>query len=134
MSVKEIVCIMCPLGCKLEVTIGGEDITKVEGYRCKQGIEYARQEAWAPCRILTTTIRTDNPESPLIPVRSDSAIPKDKLEDSMRVISRQLVKVPIKMGEVIVDDILSTGANIIASRSMLATPRPSIKESSGVDS
>lgn len=117
MSSKEIICILCPLGCKLDVHIEGEKVAEVKGNRCKEGVEYASQEAWAPCRILTTTVRTRNAESPLLPVRSDKPIPKEKLQESMREISKQVVKGSAQMGQVIVKNILGTGVNIVASRS-----------------
>ena len=118
MSNREIICIMCPLGCRMDIHIEGEEITKVEGSRCKQGIEYARQEVFSPGRILTTTVKTGNSESPLLPVRSDKSIPKEKLEESMGVIAKYVISGPIQMGEVIVSNILDTGVNIVASRSM----------------
>jgi CxxC motif-containing protein len=118
MSVKEVICILCPFGCKLEVNVEGDEVTEVKGNRCKEGIEYARHEVFSPERVLTTTIRTLNPKVPLLPVRSDKPLPKGKLEESMEVIAKHTVSYPIKLGEVIVSNILNTGVNIIASRSM----------------
>jgi CxxC motif-containing protein len=118
MSVKEVICILCPFGCKLEVNVKGDEVTEVKGNRCKEGIEYARHEVFSPERVLTTTMRTLNPKAPLLPVRSDKPLPKGKLEESMGVIAKHTVSAPIQLGDVIVSNILNTGVNIVASRSM----------------
>jgi CxxC motif-containing protein len=117
---RQIICIACPLGCRMEVSIEGDRVIEVTGNQCKKGEEHAQQEVLFPGRILTTTVRAKDPAAPLLPVRSDKLIPKGKLEESMEVVARQTVSYPIRMGEVIVANILDTGVNIIASRSMPA--------------
>jgi CxxC motif-containing protein len=102
----------------MEVQVEGKEVTEVKGNKCKEGIEYARQEVFSPERILTSTVKTGNPEAPLLPVRSDKPLPKEKLEESMEVIAKHTVSYPIQLGEVIISNILNTGINIIASRSM----------------
>jgi len=118
MTNKDIICIMCPLGCKLEVSLDGGKVLNVKGGRCKEGAEYAQQEAWAPCRILTTTVRTGNTHLPLLPIRSAKPIQKEKILECMTIINKQMANEPIRMGEVIIADILGTGVDIIASSSI----------------
>lgn len=118
MSIKEVTCILCPFGCKMEVHVEGKEVTEVKGNKCKEGVEHARHEVFCPERVLTTTIRTGNPEAPLLPVRSDKPLPKEKLEEGMEVIAKHTVSYPIQLGDVIIRNILNTGVNIIASRSM----------------
>jgi len=112
---KEIRCIICPTGCLVHVeNINGELV--IEGHTCQRGEEYAKVEFIAPKRILTTTIRVQNGFLPLIPVRSDTPIPKEKLNDTLNEIAKTKVKAPIKMGDILIKNVIGLGANIIASR------------------
>ncbi|MFX1345292.1 MAG: DUF1667 domain-containing protein [Promethearchaeota archaeon] len=115
---KEIRCIVCPTGCLVHVeNINGELV--IEGHSCKRGEEYAREEFIAPKRILTTTIRVENGFLPLVPVRSDTPIPKEKLQETLKEIAKTKVKAPIKMGEILIKKVLGLDVNIIASRDLI---------------
>ncbi|MFW9827045.1 MAG: DUF1667 domain-containing protein [Candidatus Thorarchaeota archaeon] len=115
---KDIRCIVCPTGCMVHIeNVNGELI--IEGHSCKRGEEYARDEFIAPKRILTTTMRVENGLLPLIPVRSDGPIPKDKLEDTLKQIAQTVIKAPIKMGDILIENILGLESNIIASRDLI---------------
>ncbi len=115
---KEIRCIVCPTGCLVHVeTVNGELV--IEGHSCNRGEEYAREEFIAPKRILTTTIRVENGFLPLVPVRSDTPIPKEKLQETLREIAMTVVKAPIKMGDVLLKKVIGLDANIIASRDLI---------------
>jgi len=115
---KDIRCIVCPTGCLVHVeNVNGELI--IEGHSCKRGEEYAREEFIAPKRILTTTMRVENGFLPLIPVRSDKPIPKDKLGETLDIIAKTQIKAPIKMGDKLIENILGLEINIIASRDLI---------------
>ena len=114
---KEIVCIMCPLGGSMTVHVEGKKVGDVQGNKCKKGIKHAESEVFFPARILTTTIRTDSADAPLLPVRSDKPIPKDRLMDCVGCISERSAKGPIKLGQIIIENILGVDANIVACRS-----------------
>jgi CxxC motif-containing protein len=116
---KDIRCIVCPTGCLVHVeNINGELI--IEGHSCSRGEEYAKEEFISPKRILTTTMRVENGFLPLIPVRSEKPIPKEKLEDTLKEIAITVIKAPIKMGDVLIEDVLGLDINIIASRDLIA--------------
>lgn len=115
---KDIRCIICPTGCLVHVeNINGELI--IEGHSCKRGEVYARDEFIAPKRILTTTMRVENGFLPLIPVRSDKPIPKDKLVETLKEIAKIQFSAPIKMGDVLIENVLELNFNIIASRDLI---------------
>ena len=115
---KEIRCVVCPTGCLVHVeNVNGALI--MEGYSCNRGEDYAREEFIAPKRVLTTTIRVENGFLPLLPVRSNTPIPKEKLQETLKEIAITKVKAPIKMGEVLIKNVLSLNANIIASRDLI---------------
>ncbi len=114
---KTIVCIGCPNGCEIEITKTDGTFT-LEGNECKKGEEYAIEEFSNPKRILTTTIQVKNGILPLIPVRSDKPLPKGKLFDCMQYLSALKIDAPLKMGQILVENILDLGVNIIASRNL----------------
>ncbi|MBY8990289.1 MAG: DUF1667 domain-containing protein [Candidatus Lokiarchaeota archaeon] len=115
---KEIRCIVCPTGCLVHVeNINGELV--IEGHSCQRGEEYAKVEFIAPKRILTTTIRVENGFLPLIPVRSDTPIPKERLQDTLKEIAKIKVKAPIKMGDILIKQVIGLDVNIIASRDLI---------------
>ena len=112
---KTLTCIVCPQGCPIDVWEDKGEI-KVSGNACKRGYEYVLEEYKAPKRILTTTIRVKGGVLPVIPVRSNIPIPKEKLFDFMAVINKNAIKAPIKMGDILVKNILGLDVHIIASR------------------
>jgi CxxC motif-containing protein len=112
-----ITCIGCPNGCQIEVTKIGDEF-KIEGNECKRGEEYAIEEFTAPKRILTTTLQVHDGILPLIPVRSDRPLPKNRLFDCMDYLCKVKVSSPIKMGDILVENILNLNVNIIASRDL----------------
>jgi CxxC motif-containing protein len=118
MKKQELICINCPLGCHLEVTKTEPDGWLVEGNQCNRGKTYAIKELTAPTRILTTTVIINNGILKRLPVRTNEALPKDKIFEAMKLINKITVNAPIEMGEVIITNILDTGVDIIASRSM----------------
>ena len=118
---REIICIMCPLGCRMQVQIEGQEVIQVEGEGCKKGVKYAQQEVSFPGRILTTTVATDNPEMPLLPVRSNKALPKEKLIDCMKQISTHSVKGSVQLGQPVIDNILGLDTDIVACRTIPLT-------------
>lgn len=113
---KTFTCIICPVGCEITVTAEGNKIEKIEGNECKRGIPYVTDEFLNPKRILTTTVRIDGARLPVVSVRSDKPLPKDKIFDCMEVLKKTRVKAPVTMGQVVVEDILGTGVNIVVTR------------------
>ena len=47
METKNLICIGCPMGCPLTVTIDGNHIA-VSGNTCPHGADYARKEVMSP--------------------------------------------------------------------------------------
>jgi len=113
---KEIICTVCPRGCAVTVDGGENEITSIEGYSCKRGMEFAKSEFTNPVRILTTLVKIDGVENELLPVRSDKPIPKDKIFECMEIIKKTVVKLPQKRYNVIIGDICGLGANIVATK------------------
>ncbi len=117
MSVKSLTCIACPVGCQMEVTINGDEFI-VTGNTCNRGPEYAKNELTNPTRVLTTTVAIKEGFLNRLPVVTVGEIPKGKLFEAMDVINKTLVQAPVKVKDVIIKDLLGTGIDVVAARSM----------------
>lgn len=117
-TIKVIRCIVCPTGCEIKVNKDKNNKITFEGYTCNRGLEYAEQEYYEPKRIITTTMRVEDGLLPLIPVRSDKPILKEKLKDVLNEIAKVKIKAPVKMGEILIENVLNIEVNIIASRNL----------------
>ena len=115
---KEIVCIVCPLGCRMIVELDGTEVKSVQGNQCKKGPKHAENEISFPGRILTSTIKTEIPGMPLLPIRSNQEIPKAQPMACMKEISGHSVKRPIKLGDPVIPNILGLGVDMVACRTM----------------
>ena len=73
-----------------------------------------------PLRILTSSVKTEGSDVPLVPVRTRTAIPKELIFTGMEAIRRLTVKGDVECGDVIVPDFLGTGVDLIASGSAKA--------------
>ncbi len=112
----DIICIVCPNGCHLQVDeTNGYQVT---GNGCERGLSYGRDEATDPRRVLTTTVRLTGSEERRCPVRTAAPIPRGRLKEAMDVISAVSVAAPVRAGQVILPDLLGTGADLIATRNM----------------
>lgn len=111
---KEMTCIICPNGCKLEVTY--EDTITVKNALCPKGVEYAQNELINPRRNLTSTVKVVDGVLPLVSVRSNKPVAKDKMVDIVGLLKRIEIKAPVEFHQIIYKDILGTGADIIATR------------------
>jgi len=114
----EITCIVCPWGCQVKLKVKEGEIRNIEGNKCCRGIGYARQEFYNPKRVLTTTVKLKGGRLPLLPVRTNKPIPKGTPRRCMQYLANIEVKAPVKLGEVIVLNILGTEANIISTRNL----------------
>ena len=112
-------CIVCPQGCKLTLRIN-EDTNEIEVFnnRCNRGLEYAKKELTNPTRYLTATVGIKNGLHSRLPVKSSTEIPKQLNFEMMKLINKIEVVAPVKLGQIIIENILNTGINIIATRDM----------------
>lgn len=115
---KQMNCIMCPMGCLLTVTLTDGVVSDVTGNTCPRGELYARQEVTDPQRMLTTTVRVEGGALALLPVVSQTTLPKGKIMACAEALRQVSVKAPVHTGEVVVSDILGLGVDIIAARDM----------------
>ena len=106
-----IICTSCPLGCRLIYDNGN-----ITGNECKRGIDYAKTEMTNPMRNITTSVKVDNT---MLSVKTASPVPKNMIMDIIKAIHKTKPKAPIKIGDVIIENILNTGVNILATRDVV---------------
>jgi CxxC motif-containing protein len=120
MEKKELICIVCPLGCKLKIM--KDDASQggyvVEGNTCFRGVDYGIKEMTSPTRVLTSTVHISDASVKRLPVKTAGPIPKPFLKQAMEIVNQVEVKAPITVGQVIINNVLDTGVDIVASRSM----------------
>ena len=116
---KQLVCVVCPMGCRLTAQIEDGKAVSVAGHGCKRGAEYARQEAVMPLRVLTGNMKAQGCTMPFS-VRTDKPIPREMLLACAQELKRHRPVLPIMMGDIIVENLLGTGCNIIATQDLAA--------------
>ena len=117
---REIVCIVCPNGCRMNVQIDADNkVSLVENALCEKGKTYAIDEIQFPKRSLTSTIRVIGGELPLVSVRSDKPIPKEKIQRALAELRKIELKAPVSYHQVVISDLLGIGANIITTKEVL---------------
>ena len=120
MEKRNLTCIGCPMGCQLTVEFEGEEILSVKGNTCAIGDKYARNEVLHPERTVTSTVYISGGKLPRVPCKTASNIPKDKIFECVKVINNAVVKAPVKIGDVLVEDVAGTGVNVVATRNVEA--------------
>ena len=113
---KNLICIACPMGCHLEIDIDND--YSVTGNQCKRGIIYGKKELINPTRIITSTVIINDAIYRRLPVKTNGEIPKDMIFEVMNQLNGISVSSPIRLGDVIIENVCNTGINVVASRSM----------------
>lgn len=112
---KELTCIICPNGCTLSI----DDELNVSGNLCPRGKEFALNEIKDPKRSITTTCKTIFKNVPVIAVRSDGEVRKDDVIKVIDEINKVVIDSKMKIGDVVIKNVLGSGVNIILSSNAL---------------
>lgn len=113
---KDLVCIVCPKGCRLHVD--EENSFAVTGNSCPRGAEYGRNEISNPTRVLTSTVRLQGGSLRRCPVRTDKAVPRGKLLKIMKLLDQVELTSPVTIGQKVLTDVCGTGADVIVTRNL----------------
>lgn len=116
MATRDLICIVCPRGCALHVELDGGKVLSVTGNTCPRGKQYAIDECTHPMRTVTSTCRTS--AGGVIAVKTNRTIPKEKMFDCMKEINRATVTLPAKIGDVVIQNVLGTGADVVVTANM----------------
>ncbi|MEG2533594.1 MAG: DUF1667 domain-containing protein [Gordonibacter sp.] len=87
----------------------------VTGNTCARGVEYALRERACPTRTFTGTVALKGAVSPLVAVRTVTAVPKDRLFALARLCRRLVVEAPVRVGDVVCRNAAGTGVDLVAT-------------------
>ncbi len=114
-------CTTCPSECLLTVEVERDadgtvvEVRSVTGNSCPRGDKFAHQELTCPMRVLTTTVAVSGGDEALLPVRTAEAIPLALHAQAMDLIRGVVVEAPIRMGDIVLQNLLNTNIDLIAS-------------------
>lgn len=114
-------CTTCPSEYLLTVEVERDadgavvEVRSVTGNSCPRGDKFAHQELICPMRVLTTTIAVSGGDEALLPVRTAEAIPLALHAQAMNLIRGLVVNAPIRIGDVVLEDLLGTSIDLVAS-------------------
>ena len=111
--VRELTCIVCPKGCPLKVELENGAVANVTGHTCPRGKQYAIDECTHPMRTITTTVRAT--DGSVVPVKTATTVPKELMFDCMKEINNAVLSLPAHIGDVVIANILGTGADVIVT-------------------
>ena len=114
-------CTTCPSECLLTVEVERDAngtvtaVRSVTGNSCPRGDKFAHQELTCPMRVLTTTVAVSGGDEALLPVRTAEAIPLTLHAQAMNLLRGAVVDAPIRMGDIVLPNLLNTSIDLIAS-------------------
>jgi CxxC motif-containing protein len=109
---KEMICIVCPVGCRLSIDT---DTLEVTGNRCPRGDKYAKTEITNPTRIVTSTVKVNSTLQRRVSVKTSDPIPKGKIFDLIDKLDSVDLKVPVNIGDVVIENVFDTGVDVIVT-------------------
>ena len=121
MEERNLICIGCPMGCPLTVTLEDGKVLSVVGNTCPRGDIYARKEVTNPTRIVTSSVLVTGSKSgaKTVSVKTAADVPKGMIFEVMKALKGVSVPAPVHIGDVLVPDIAGTGVNLIATKEVL---------------
>lgn len=122
MSKKNLTCIVCPNGCRLEASFQAEPELRVEeitGHLCEKGPRWAEQELTHPVRTVVSSILVEGGDLPLVSVRTDAPIPKNAIFDVMKEIKAATWRAPVSIGQILIENPAGVPCNIVATRNVV---------------
>ena len=119
MESKTLTCINCPMGCQVTITYEikdgriNEETMTVTGNTCLRGKTYAISEVTNPVRTVTGTVGLSNRELRVVPVKTKTPVPKDKVSDVAKALTDVKVEAPVHIGDVVIKNVCGTGSDIV---------------------
>ena len=118
MKERELVCIICPRGCRLKVEISdgkaAQEI-RISGNSCPRGEEYGKKEVIHPTRTVTSTVRVEGGRRHLVPVKTLKEIRRKKFSTVWKRSADCQLKAPVCIGQILLEDIAGTGIPLVTS-------------------
>ncbi len=117
---EKLTCVLCPIGCELEVERAGDDALDVRGGQCDKGSDFAAGEILHPKRNLATSVPLAGTASRMVSVRLSAPVPRDMIFPILAEIAKLRPEPPVRRGQVLISNVLDTGVNVIATRGQVS--------------
>lgn len=114
---QELICICCPMGCRMTVEKRGDEFF-VTGNTCPRGKKYAIDEMTAPTRVVTSSVAIDGGDCAMLSVKTDKPIAKELIFKSLDCLSSVKLTAPVHIGDVVLGNVLDTDVNFVATRTV----------------
>lgn len=118
-QIAEMVCIVCPMGCRLKAEVVDGQV-KVAGNTCAKGVKYASEELTNPTRTITSSIMVSGGHMALLSVKTARPVPKQAIPAILESLKCAAAKAPVRVGDVVLYDAAGTGVDVVATRSIRA--------------
>jgi CxxC motif-containing protein len=118
-NAEEMVCIVCPLGCRLRTQRTGDGV-RVTGNTCPKGERYAVEEMTNPVRTVTTSVPVTGGHMGLLSVKTRTPVPKASIPAILRQMRGVKAAAPVSMGDIVLPNAAGTGVDVVATRSIRA--------------
>lgn len=116
--IRKMTCIVCPNGCDLEADIVDGRCVSVSGNLCPKGAQYAAQEVEEPKRTIASSVIVRNGVLPLVSVRLNRAVPKERIFDVMEKVRQITLDAPVHAGDIVAENILGLGSDLIVTKNV----------------
>jgi len=117
-TIDRLTCVLCPVGCELEVRLVAAGELQVQGNQCDKGVPFAVEEVLHPKRNLATSVPVKGTKTKMVSVRLTGLVPREMIFPILAEISKLRPEAPVRRGEVLIADVLGTGADVIATRTV----------------
>ena len=118
----EFLCVVCPNGCAIEAEFTTDKppkLLRASGQRCPRGLDWVRQEIENPMRTIASSVLVQNGDFIAASVRTATPIPLEKVGAVMAAIRNQYPEAPLYIGQVLIENVAGTDADVIVTRNVL---------------
>jgi CxxC motif-containing protein len=116
--VDRLTCVLCPVGCELEVHKDAAGEFQVEANQCDKGPPFALEEVLRPRRNLATSVPIAGTAARMVSVRLTGPVPRELVFPILAEIAKLRPQAPVRRGQVLIADVLGAGVDVIATRTV----------------
>ncbi len=118
-AVDRLTCVLCPVGCELEVAKAPAGGLEVGGNQCKKGVPFAVEEVLRPQRNLATSVPLKGTAARMVSVRLSGPVPREMIFPILAEIAKLRPEAPVRRGQILIAGVLGTGVDVVATRTVL---------------
>lgn len=117
-AVDRLTCVLCPVGCELEVAKDPTGGLEVSGNQCEKGVPFAVEEVLRPQRNLATSVPVKGTEAKMVSVRLSGPVPREMIFPILAEIAKLRPESPVRRGQILIAGVLGTGVDVVATRTV----------------